>query len=287
MRRGKSWRIRPAAPADAGGPAADPPLVVVAKSAGAQRLSAVDEPAAAAGLKVGMTLADARALLPTVAVAEAEPEADAALLAAIADWADRYTPLVGLDPPAGLVMDIAGCAHLFDGEAAMLADLLERMTAQGFRARGAVADTVGAAVALARFNRRRRDGAGGAGRSARAAAARGAAAAGGRHGGTRPARAEDRGRASRQAAGAAGGPFRPAPVPPARSGARARARGDQSAPADAGSLRRAALPRARRPPGGRRGGRALARRLAGRGAGAAGGGARASSPSRCSGRTGR
>ncbi len=98
-----------------------------------------------------MTLADARALVPLVAVAEAEPEADAALLSAIADWADRYTPLVGLDPPAGLVMDITGCAHLFDGEAAMLADLLERMTAQGFKVRGAVADTVGAAFALARF----------------------------------------------------------------------------------------------------------------------------------------
>lgn len=125
--------------------------MVVEKTGGAQRLFAVDEAAAAAGLKAGTTLADARALVPAVAVAEAEPEADAALLAAIADWADRYTPLVGLDPPAGLVLDVTGCAHLFGGEAAMLADMLERLTAQGFKARGAVADTVGAAFAFARF----------------------------------------------------------------------------------------------------------------------------------------
>ena len=43
----------------------------------------------------------------------------AALLEAVADWCDRYTPLVGLDPPDGLMLDITGCAHLFGGEAAL------------------------------------------------------------------------------------------------------------------------------------------------------------------------
>ncbi len=39
-------------------------------------------------------------------------------LNAIADWCDRFTPLVALDPPHGLFLDITGCAHLFGGEAA-------------------------------------------------------------------------------------------------------------------------------------------------------------------------
>ena len=38
------------------------------------------------------------------------------LLEKIADWCDRFTPLVAFDPPHGLVLDITGCAHLFGGE---------------------------------------------------------------------------------------------------------------------------------------------------------------------------
>lgn len=114
---------------------------------------AADEAAEALGIRRGQGLADARAMVPQLAVDEADPAGDAALLAAVADWADRYTPLVGLDPPDGLFLDIAGCAHLFGGEAALLADLLARLEAQGFAARAAIADTAGAASAVARFGR--------------------------------------------------------------------------------------------------------------------------------------
>ena len=55
------------------------------------------------------------------------------MLDAIADWCDRYTPLVGLDPPDGLFLDITGCAHLFGGEARLCRDLMRRLAAQGFR----------------------------------------------------------------------------------------------------------------------------------------------------------
>ncbi len=126
---------------------------MVVKAGGAVRVSAVDEAARGLGIKVGMGLADARAMVPSLAVDEADEAADAGLLAAVADWADRYTPLVGLDPPDGLILDITGCAHLFGGEAALLADCLERLEGQGFAARGAVAGTVGAAWAAARFDR--------------------------------------------------------------------------------------------------------------------------------------
>src|SRR5262249_68323 len=64
---------------------------------------------------------------------------------------DRYTPLVGLDPPDGLFLDIAGCAHLFGGEEALRRDVVARLYAQGFQARAAVADTVGCAWAVARY----------------------------------------------------------------------------------------------------------------------------------------
>ncbi|MEA2880715.1 MAG: protein ImuB [Hyphomicrobiales bacterium] len=127
-------------------------LVVASPVKGALRLSAVNDAAAALGLRAGMALADARAMYPKIAVADADERADFALLEAVADWCDRYTPLAGLDPPDGLMLDVTGCAHLFGGEAALAADLVRRLGAQGYQARVAVADTVGCAWAVARFS---------------------------------------------------------------------------------------------------------------------------------------
>ena len=89
---------------------ADAPRAVVASIKGAQRITALNDAAEALGLKVGLGLADARARYPSLPVVDADPEADRRLLEAIADWCDRYTPLVGLDAPDGLFLDIAGCA---------------------------------------------------------------------------------------------------------------------------------------------------------------------------------
>jgi protein ImuB len=129
----------------------DGPRVVVATIEQAQRIVALNDAAAALRLKAGMPLADARAMYPALPVAEADAEADRRLLESIAEWCDRYTPLVGLDPPDGLFLDITGCAHLFGGEAALARDLLTRLKQQGFAARAAVADTPGCAWAVARY----------------------------------------------------------------------------------------------------------------------------------------
>jgi protein ImuB len=129
---------------------ADGPRVVVAAIQSAQRIVALNDVAAGLGLKPGMALADARAMYPALPVADADQNADLRLLAAVADWCDRYTPLVGLDPPDGLTLDITGCAHLFGGETALARDLVMRLAQQGLRARSAVADTVGCAWAVAR-----------------------------------------------------------------------------------------------------------------------------------------
>ncbi|MCX7311429.1 MAG: DNA polymerase Y family protein [Alphaproteobacteria bacterium] len=127
---------------------------VVAESVkSAQRIAALTDGAARIGLKIGMGIADARAMYPSLPVVDADPEADLRFLETVADWCDRYTPLVGLDAPDGLLLDVTGCAHLFGGEAALLRDLVARLVQQGLRARAAVADTVGAAWAVARYGK--------------------------------------------------------------------------------------------------------------------------------------
>ena len=147
QRLGRSWRS--GAPHEGRRPA--PPLVVSCREKNAQRIAALDEQAERLKLKRGMGIADARAMHPGIEIVEAEPEADRRLLEALADWCDRYTPLVAIEGADGLFLDITGCAHLFGGEKAMLNDVLHRLFDQGFAARGGLASTPGAAWAAARF----------------------------------------------------------------------------------------------------------------------------------------
>ena len=117
----------------------------------ARRITALNDEAARLGLRTGMPVADARAMYPALTVIDADEAADARLLEAIADWCDRYTPLVGLDAPDGLLLDIGGCAHLFGGEEGLRDDLAARLARQGLHHRIAIADTVGCAWALSRY----------------------------------------------------------------------------------------------------------------------------------------
>jgi protein ImuB len=128
-----------------------PPLVLFAEARGGLRLVAVDRPAAALGLAPGLPLADARARVPELTALAADRAADRNLLVRLARWATRYTPHAALDGEDGLMLDIAGAAHLFGGEAALRRDLLARLARIGFTARAAIAETPGAAWALARF----------------------------------------------------------------------------------------------------------------------------------------
>jgi protein ImuB len=64
-------------------------LIIASPIKGALRLCAVNDAAAARGLRVGMPLADARAMHPKIAVAEADERADFSLLEAVADWCDH------------------------------------------------------------------------------------------------------------------------------------------------------------------------------------------------------
>ena len=128
------------------------PLVVCGKRGNAEELVAIDATAEQRGLRIAMTLAQARAMHPELVAVEEDAAADAHLLEKIADWCRRYTPLTALDPPDGVLLDIAGCAHLFGGEAALIEDLAARVAGFGFAVRVGVADTIGAAWAAARFS---------------------------------------------------------------------------------------------------------------------------------------
>jgi protein ImuB len=134
------------------------PLATFVNHQGALRLEALCARAREVGLAPGMMLADARAMVPALQVHAADPAADARLLEDLAAWCERYTPYVALDRShehaagGGLWLDVTGCAHLFDGEAALRANLLARLRRQGLTAAAAIADAPGAAWAVARYS---------------------------------------------------------------------------------------------------------------------------------------
>ncbi len=117
-------------------------------------IAAVDAIAAQSGLYPGMAVAQGQALVPDLTVKEAQPEDDTAALRRLAGWCLRYAPLTAAAPPDGVWVDVTGSAHLQGGETRLLRDLVGRLLVQGFSARAAVADTPGAAHAMARFGGR-------------------------------------------------------------------------------------------------------------------------------------
>lgn len=125
------------------------PVVLAADTAHGPRITATSPAAAEAGAGVGMLLADARALAPGLVVHPADPAGDRAALESLAIWAQRWGPWAALDPPDGLLVDVAGVAHLFGGEPALIADAKARFAARGLAVRLAIAPTAGAAWALA------------------------------------------------------------------------------------------------------------------------------------------
>jgi protein ImuB len=102
-----------------------------------------------------MTVTHAQSLVAGLTVIQAAPDEDRDALTRLAFWSTRYAPLVTPDPPEGLFFDVAGSAHLFRGEAALIDDLIKRLEGAGISARAAVADTPGCAWAVARFSNRR------------------------------------------------------------------------------------------------------------------------------------
>ncbi|NQV99534.1 MAG: DNA polymerase Y family protein [Rhodospirillales bacterium] len=127
------------------------PLALTRRAQNRVSLVAVNRAAESQGLQPGMVLATARAICSELDVREHDPAADAALLERLANWAIRYSPSLAIDGADGLIIDITGCAHLFDGEAPMLKAATQGLRQFGFSCPGAIADTPGAAWALARF----------------------------------------------------------------------------------------------------------------------------------------
>ncbi|MEJ6393540.1 DNA polymerase Y family protein [Gymnodinialimonas sp. 2305UL16-5] len=129
----------------------DAPFVLTLQQKNANRIYCLNAEATRRGLERGMPYSDARAFCPNLQSRPAEPQKDRHFLRILRRWATRYCPWVGLEGDNGLVLDVTGSTHLFGGEDALIADLHHRLERSGISVQIGLADTRGAAWALAHY----------------------------------------------------------------------------------------------------------------------------------------
>ena len=129
--------------------APEPELAVVIRRSNTLIITGITRPAWQAGVREGMTLANARALLPKLEVAFQDDEGEARTLESLAAFAYSFTPDVRLWRPNVLLLDIGGVERLHGSEEELIANVSGGLARLGFASHLATADNATAALTLA------------------------------------------------------------------------------------------------------------------------------------------
>lgn len=127
------------------------PQVLTELSKSTQRLAALSSEAKAAGLFIGQPLADARVMFPGLRAGPLDRPVVERGLMGLARVCQQFSPLVALDGEDALVLDIRGLPRLYGGEPALMETVVGSLTDLGLSVRSSIADTKGAAWALAHY----------------------------------------------------------------------------------------------------------------------------------------
>jgi protein ImuB len=141
----------------------DQPVVLYQSCRGVPRVAACSAQAAALGAAVGMPLAEVKAVCGSAKMVPYDPPSDRRALEALAEHCGRFSPVVGLEQsaaPDSLLLDITGLAHLFGGEDALAEQIVRDFARRELFVRVAIADTIGAAWAVAHYGGARGQGRG-------------------------------------------------------------------------------------------------------------------------------
>ena len=125
------------------------PMVVTDGRGARQRLLVCSAEAIAGGLRNGMGLQAACALVPALRVLHRNEALEAAALANLAAWAGQFTSLVSIESGRGLLMEVAGSLDLFGGLERIRAEVRQELMRLGYTACLALAPTPLAAWYLA------------------------------------------------------------------------------------------------------------------------------------------
>lgn len=127
------------------------PFVLRAPDHGRMMVVACNEHAHQQGITPGMVLADARASVSNLEVRDDVADLAPRLLKRLAEWLYRFSPVVAVDLPDGLLIDATGCAHLWGGETTYLSAILHKLQERGYVVSASMGDTIGVAWGEARY----------------------------------------------------------------------------------------------------------------------------------------
>ncbi|MEM9579930.1 MAG: DUF6504 family protein [Pseudomonadota bacterium] len=127
------------------------PLATVEELGNAHVIASVSVMAQGRGVHVGQPVRDAHAVCSELITRRRNIQAEAGFLTVLRRWAGKFSPWVSEQQPDGLAIDLTGCAHLFGGEEALLVQVHEDCEDLGLSVQCGIADTLGAAWALARY----------------------------------------------------------------------------------------------------------------------------------------
>jgi protein ImuB len=130
---------------------ADRPLAVVEPKGAHVRVIAANEAARISGIAPGLKLSAALALTEFLTILERSAEAEQEKLAALAAWADELTPLVSLELPDSLLLEVRGSLKLFGGLDAIKRKLAAELDGRRMSYHLCAAPTPLAALWLARI----------------------------------------------------------------------------------------------------------------------------------------
>ena len=143
----------PALPLEALGGAGEP-RAVFEEFKGIRKILLANAEARSAGIRPGISINAALALLPTLCLEERTPHKETQALQELAEWAEKFTSFVCIEAPSLLLLEIAGSLKLFDGLKALRQGIVSDLNSQGFSAAIAIAPTPLAATWLARAGRK-------------------------------------------------------------------------------------------------------------------------------------
>ncbi len=84
---------------------------------------------------------------PELVLRPADPDADRAFLERLALWAVRFTPIVAVDPPDGLVLDRDGLNRALWWRSGLLCEVSDSLQRGGIAAQAVIAGIAEAAAA--------------------------------------------------------------------------------------------------------------------------------------------
>ena len=132
---------------------ADRPTAVTVHAAGGPCILLCNGPAAAGGVRAGLAVGAAQALVAGLQLVVRDIDAEQAALRRLAGWAGQCTSQVSLEHPQTLFLEVSGSLRLFGGAEMILERLWEGLTHLGYTVRLAVAPTPQGALSLARAGR--------------------------------------------------------------------------------------------------------------------------------------